>query len=209
MVNDINKLKEGVLNGSIPSAFADSAATSNVGTTKDRSKFAFVSTRQKSNKVFHMPNGALEAATAMDELHLELQPPARDVHIVPSIERFLVLSMSKFVDANYIAIFDKDEVNIYDANNTEVTVTHSAILRGFRCQQGMWQVPLVKTVMNNNSKTILCDCPPTKFLPNQPPPSEAIANVYKLKMQPELVRYYHAAAGFPTKPTWIAAIKNK
>ncbi len=38
MVNEINKLKEGVLNGSIPSTFADSAATSNIGTTKDQSK---------------------------------------------------------------------------------------------------------------------------------------------------------------------------
>ena len=36
-----------------------------------------------------------------------------------------------------------------------------------------------------------------------------MANVYKLKTQPELIRYYHAAAGFPTKPTWVAAIKNR
>jgi hypothetical protein len=28
-------------------------------------------------------------------------------------------------------------------------------------------------------------------------------------MQPELVRYLHTVAGFQTKPTWIAAIKNK
>ncbi len=28
-------------------------------------------------------------------------------------------------------------------------------------------------------------------------------------MQPELVCYYHAAAGFPTKPTWVKAIRNK
>jgi len=33
--------------------------------------------------------------------------------------------------------------------------------------------------------------------------------VYELKPQPELVRYYHAAAGFPTKPSWLKAIKNK
>ncbi len=72
MVNDINKLKEGVLNSFIPSAFADNAATSNVKTMKDRSKFAFVETGQRSNKVFHMLNGALEAATAMDELHHKL-----------------------------------------------------------------------------------------------------------------------------------------
>ena len=28
-------------------------------------------------------------------------------------------------------------------------------------------------------------------------------------MQPELVRYLHACAGFPTKPSWIKAIKNR
>jgi hypothetical protein len=33
--------------------------------------------------------------------------------------------------------------------------------------------------------------------------------MYKLKTQPELVQYYHAAAGFPTKPSWLKAIKNK
>ncbi len=34
-------------------------------------------------------------------------------------------------------------------------------------------------------------------------------NVYKLKTQRELIRYLHAAAGLPTKPTWLAVIKNK
>ncbi len=31
----------------------------------------------------------------------------------------------------------------------------------------------------------------------------------KLKTQPKLVQYYHALAGFPTKPLWLKAIKNK
>ncbi len=30
-----------------------------------------------------------------------------------------------------------------------------------------------------------------------------------LKTQPELLSYYHTAAGFPTKPTWVKAIRNK
>ena len=38
---------------------------------------------------------------------------------------------------------------------------------------------------------------------------KAVMNVYELKKQPELIKYYHAAAGFQTKPTWILAIKNK
>jgi hypothetical protein len=51
--------------------------------------------------------------------------------------------------------------------------------------------------------------PPTKYSPNQPPPSKAVYNVYKSKTLPELVQHHHASAGFPTKPTWFAAIKNK
>ena len=63
-------------------------------------------------------------------------------------------------------------------------------------------------VRNNNTDTVIVSRPPTEFLPERPPPIDAIHNVYELKTQPELVRYYHAAAGFPTKPTWIRAIKN-
>jgi hypothetical protein len=64
-------------------------------------------------------------------------------------------------------------------------------------------------VQNNNTETVLCNHLPTDFLPEQPPPTKAIASIYKLKTQPELVHYYHAVVGFPTKPTWVVAIKNR
>jgi hypothetical protein len=64
-------------------------------------------------------------------------------------------------------------------------------------------------VRNNSTDTVVVNRPPTKFLPERPPPTEAIFNAYELKTQPELVRYHHASAGFPTKPTRLAAIKNK
>jgi hypothetical protein len=43
-----------------------------VGTKKDQPRSAIVLMGQQSNKAFHMPNGAVEVATAMDELHHEL-----------------------------------------------------------------------------------------------------------------------------------------
>jgi len=199
-----------VLNGTITSAFADSCATSHVGTKKDRDRQAFITRDRQSDKAFRMPNGSVEEATALDALQHNLRAPARDIHIVPSIERDSLLSVSKFIDANYIAIFDKDEVKIFDANNTEIMVSRAAILRGWRCPDTkLWRIPLVKHVTNANTDTILCDRPPTEFLPERPPPTEAVANVYELKTQPELIRYYHAAARFPTKPTWVTAIKNR
>ncbi len=65
MVYNTNKLKEGVLNCSIPSAFADSAATSSAGTKKDQSRNAFVSTGRQSDKAFYLPKVAVEAVTTM------------------------------------------------------------------------------------------------------------------------------------------------
>ncbi len=146
----------------------------------------------------------------MDELHHNVCHPAKDVHIVPRIECTSLLSIPKFVEANYIAIFDKDEVNIYNANKKIITVSRSAILCGWQCKQTkLWRVPLTKIVKNENTDTVLCNQCPTEFLPDRPPPVEAINNVYKLKTQPKLVQYYHAATGFPTKPSWLKAIKSK
>jgi hypothetical protein len=59
-----------------------------------------------------MPNGKVEEANDMDKFQHDVCHPAKDVHIMPGIERNSLLSIPKFVDTNYIAIFDKDEVNI-------------------------------------------------------------------------------------------------
>ncbi len=105
-----------------------------------------------------MPNGQVEEANDMDELQHNVRHPAKDVHIVPGIECNSLLSIPKFADANYVAIFDKDEVNIYNANKTKIIISRSAILRGWRCKQrNLWQVPLIKNVQNNNIDTVLCD----------------------------------------------------
>ncbi len=210
MVYNTDKLDEGLLNGSIPSAFVESAAASNIGTKKDQSRNDIVLTGQQLDKAFCMPNEAVDAATATDELHHEVQPPAKDVHIVPAIERKLLISIPKFANANNIATFDKDKVTIYDVNTTKITVIRAVILQGWCCNKTkLWCIPLVKHMQNNNTETVLCNHPPMWFLPEQPPTTKAIENIYKLKTQPELVCYHHAAVGFPIMPTWVRAIKNR
>jgi hypothetical protein len=78
-----------------------------------------------------MPNGKVEEASDIDELHHDVHHPAKDIHIIPGIERNSLLSISKFVDAHYITIFDKDEINIYNANITTIIVSHCAIIQGW------------------------------------------------------------------------------
>jgi hypothetical protein len=98
-------------------------------------------------------------------------------------------------DAGYITVFDQEHVKIYDANNTQLIATRAAVINGWRdISTGMWRVALLPTAPTNQ--------PTTKL------PTEALHNVYEVKTQPELIRYLHAAAGYPTKSTWVKAIKN-
>ncbi len=112
-VNDVTTLeqiiKKGVLNGSIPSIVADSAATSSVGTPTA----PLIPTGHKSNKIFQLPDGRRTAAATVSELVHNVQQPAKDVHITPSIESNSLLSTAKFAEAGHITVFDNEEVNIY------------------------------------------------------------------------------------------------
>ena len=195
--------------GSIPSTVADSACTLGVGTEDDPCP----RTGRASHKRFILPGREIKQATEVAEYPFKVRDPAQELHITPGITENLLLSTSKFAAANaanYITIFDKEEVNIYDANNTIIMVSRGAILRGWMdTKSNLWRIPLVEIVRNNNTDTIIVNRPPTEFLPERPPPTDAIHNVCELKTQPELVCYYHAAAGFPTKLTWLRAIKNK
>jgi len=57
-----------------------------------------------------------------------VRQPAKDVHIIPSIESNSLLSTAKFSEAGYITVFDNEEVNIYDAHDTKLIVSRGAIL---------------------------------------------------------------------------------
>ena len=112
--------------------------------------------------------------------------------MVPGLVHRSLNSVRKLTDANYFAIFDEDQVNIYNANNTTVTVSRGAILMGWRDKENksLCRIPLVKTgvtINNLSTQTVMVDKPPIEFLTNRPPPSEAIFSAYELKNKPELI----------------------
>ena len=70
-------------------------------------------------------------------------------------------------------------------------------------------VKSAQKICNLNTETAFLSQHPQEVLKNHVPPIHGeINNVYDLKAKPDLIRYYHAAAGFPTKPTWLKAIRN-
>ncbi len=146
----INKIRQGVLDGSIPSDVANSGATSNVGTKKDKAKQAYIPTGKCSSKIFQLPNRTRTPASDMCLLHQDIHQPARDIHIVPNIPTNLLISTAKFAEAGYIMVFDDKEVNVYNASNTKVIVTRQAILRGWLDKDAnlYYRIPVIPIFLN-------------------------------------------------------------
>ncbi len=108
---DDKELQQGIQNGTIATTVANSGASSSIGNKDDPSKW----TGQPSHKRFILPSGEIVQATEMAEYPFEVRAPANELHITPGVSQDSLLSTSKFADANYITVYDKETVNIYDA----------------------------------------------------------------------------------------------
>eukprot|EP00804_Cyclotella_cryptica_P024323 CCRYP_015308-RA/>CCRYP_015308-RA protein AED:0.19 eAED:0.16 QI:0/0/0/1/0.2/0.16/6/0/899 len=189
-------IKEGINNGSIPSAVSDTGATSTAGTLHD----PFIHSKTRSTKILMLPTGTTTAATIQAQLLLNVRPPANTVDIVPNLHQTL-LSGSKFADANYTAVYDKHEVNFY--NSATINITERAVLAGYRCPRtGLWGIQLRPITATIHSAPLSCTY--TYLQCN----TDHILNMYELPSIEQSLRYLHAAAGFPTKSTWLAAIRK-
>ena len=210
-------IKQGIINGSIPSAVSDTGATSTAGTLHD----PFIHSNVQSTKTFMLPTGTTTTATTQAHLLLNVRTPANTVDIVPNLHQTL-LSGSKFANANYTAVYDKHEVSFY--NSDTINITKRAVLTGYRCPRtGLWRVPLRPIIVNKTVNTLILDSKcglhstnPRYILSlhlirehlqaSLENNTEHILNVYELPSIAQSIRYLHAAAGFPTKSTWISAI---
>ncbi len=97
-------------NGTIPSTVVDSGCTLGVGTLDNPCRW----TRRASKKKFVLPGGEIVNATEITEYPFKVRALAQELHITPGVTENSLLSTSKFADANYITIFDKEAVNIDD-----------------------------------------------------------------------------------------------
>ncbi|KAL7528559.1 LOW QUALITY PROTEIN: hypothetical protein ACHAWF_005413 [Thalassiosira exigua] len=111
------------------------------------------------------------------------------------------LSVGKMSDAGYYTIFEPGNrgVAVYDANQVKIQVNGDALLRGWQEASGLWRV-LLPTNSNPTS-------PQTAHL-QRDALCEAAHNLFDLPSAEKAIRYLHACLGFPTKATWLAAIRR-
>ena len=117
---------------------------------------------------------------------------------MPGLARNSLLSASKFADAKYVTYLTPDKV-FDDLWDLKLTITQEEILKGWQCKTtGLWRVPLTLVMFEKKEDTILLD---------RTNPKHAINSAYKLPSTEQLIRYLHACAGYPTKETWVKAIR--
>ena len=136
---------------------------------------------------------------------------AMEAHTV-NTATYNLLSMNMLRKIGYSAKFVNDKVQFFDLQGKKITRSCQAVLEGWWCpRDGLWRIPLTtrNDVRNINGHTHLSHQSSLEILgDSNAPPLEMVCNAFELKTQPKLVQYYHAAAGFPTKFTWLQAIRN-
>ena len=121
---------------------------------------------------------------------------------------------------------------MYDEQTVKINVSEEAVLKGWICPHTkLWHIPLQTHITNLTTQTLLLNgctgfesknhryvVPNTKaFLekmnlftqePAHPLQTDTVKNIYELPSIGRAVRYLHAAAEFPTKSSWIKAIRK-
>eukprot|EP00804_Cyclotella_cryptica_P008147 CCRYP_004624-RA/>CCRYP_004624-RA protein AED:0.13 eAED:0.13 QI:0/0/0/1/0/0/3/0/1209 len=171
-------------------ALLDSGATSSfVQSEQD------VQLTGKSDKMVRAAHGGLMPASSTGLLALtKLRKGARKALVVPGLKPKALMSVSPLANNGYTTIFHphKQGVTVHDTDSFTLTLKSPPVLQGCRKEAGLWTVPLTDKTTVSQSQNV----------------DEAALSVYDLPSTKEVVRFLHAALGFPTKATLLTAARN-
>ncbi len=122
------------------SGILNTGCTSGAGAKHDVD--CFHNTGLPSAKVFMLLDKTKIKATNKMQLKHNLLPKASKINIVPNLHSTLI-SVQKMADADYIAVFDKNDARIYNATTTIVSASKDPLHVAPRCQDtGLWKLDL-------------------------------------------------------------------
>ena len=109
-----------------------------------------------------------------------------------------LISIPKLANSGYTMVVDGDKANVYDNFTTQVTANKPPILSALRCNlTGLWKLDLEPIKLyspdNGNNKTMA---------------TEEANVVFYLPSVRQTFLWYHAAAGFSTKETFLQAVQK-
>ncbi len=114
----------------------------------------------------------------------QLNEGAQEAIVIPEMSTQVLMSVRQLADQGYTTIFHPylQGATVHDNDSFKLVINKPPLLQGWRDNGGLRAVPLAE---------------------------EKALNVYKLPSTKEVIRFGHAALGFPTKPSLLDAIHHK
>lgn len=165
----------------------DSGASSHFMRAEERLPITGIST-----KIVSLPNGETINASHKTELPFpSLTAKARQADVLPGLRNNSLVSVGKFSDADYTTIFHPQGkgVTVHRPGSFNIKLFRKPVLQGWRDANGLWR--LSREQQEKKSVAV----------------KETAANVYNLPSIPQMIKYHHASAGFPTKDSWVKAVR--
>jgi hypothetical protein len=122
-----------------------------------------------------------------------LSKGARESYVVPGVQESLV-SVPVFSSNGYTTVFlpGNGGVKVYKQDDLSMVEKSPPVLQGWRDARGLFMVPIADKATISKSLDV----------------HELANSVYELPSTKEVVRFLHAALGFPTKATLLTAAKK-
>ena len=135
----------------------------------------------------HATNTGLLSTTALSK-------GAREAIVVPGMSQPALMSVSTLADNGYTTVFlpGQEGVNVFNANDVDISSTAPPALQGWRDSRGVWMVPITDDKQSNIDPNV----------------TDTAMGVYELPSTKEVVRYLHAALGSPTQATLLTAAQH-
>jgi len=105
-----------------------------------------------------------------------------------------LMSVSTLADNGYTTVFlpGQEGVNVFNANDVDITSTAPPALQGWRDSRGVWMVPIADNKQSNIDPNV----------------TDTAMGVYELPSTKDIVRYLHAALGYPVQATLLTAAQH-
>ena len=182
--------EEAAINAAIEEALLDSGASRTLIQSAQGMKL----TGSSELKVVTAGGQVLQASHTALLPTTKLSDGAREAHVLKGLKPKALLSVKTLADNGYTTIFHPYDqgVTVHGLDDFELTLKSPALLQGWRRAGGLWTVPIIDEQTSSPART-----------------SDDVAmNAYELPSTKEVVRFLHAALGFPTKATLLTAIRN-
>eukprot|EP00804_Cyclotella_cryptica_P024344 CCRYP_015312-RA/>CCRYP_015312-RA protein AED:0.46 eAED:0.67 QI:0/0/0/1/0.5/0.33/3/0/382 len=203
------QVKQGISDGTIPSAISDTGAT-----------------RQQEHSMIHStplqnlpPRFSSCPQVALHRLHISPNSCSMSVPLLTKLTLFPISHRLYSAAASLPTLGTLPCTTRMKSTSTTPTKSTSTPPPSSRMStHGLWRVPLRQITCNINNDTLILDSPcvrraihrrnPRLLASSSTREQHSILNVYELPSIQQTIRYLHAAAGFPTKTTWMAAIRR-